>query len=186
MWKATSTPPKCINLKVFFWAASIPKILIDLILLIMPMPDLYNLRIPRAQKFFVMGIFLLGGFVLFASAFRLYYISRLNNHDFEENWMIHKGVLWTVAEHGTGVICICLAPSRPFFAKVPCVASIFTRAENAPVDTPSFSWWRPAPEATKEVNTAGTTNTTTRIIGTTLTANSQASITVDLDQAIIS
>ncbi|KAF2030611.1 hypothetical protein EK21DRAFT_111703 [Setomelanomma holmii] len=173
-WKPTSTPPKCIKLNVFFWGASVPNILIDLFLIILPMPDLYTLRIPRAQKCFVMGIFLLGGFVLFASAFRFYYIINLDDEDFKKSWMIHKSVRWTVAEHRTGIICICLAPSRPFFAKIPCVASVFTRAENAPEDMPSFSWLRPAPaqEAVKMADTTRTSELTSGM-GTTATADSR-------------
>jgi hypothetical protein len=187
IWETTSTTPKCIKLNVFFWGASIPNILFDVFLIILPMPDLYRLRIPRAQKCFIMGIFLLGGFVLFASAFRLYYAIHLDDEDFKKNWMIHNSVLWTVAEHGTGIICICLAPSRPFFAKIPCIASMLSRAENAPVDAPSFSWWRPAPDAPKKPTTATTTDLTTGMMGTTMgttvTGNSRPSITIDIERA---
>lgn len=45
----------------FFYGNSIPNIMTDLALLALPIPSVWSLQIPRAQKVILSGIFVLGG-----------------------------------------------------------------------------------------------------------------------------
>jgi hypothetical protein len=52
---------KCINLNGFFFGTSIPNIIADLILVLLPIPEVLKLNINMAQKIFIIFFFLLGG-----------------------------------------------------------------------------------------------------------------------------
>ena len=52
---------KCINLRAFFLGAGIPNILLNVIILILPLPMIWRLGIEPMQKAALSGVFLLGG-----------------------------------------------------------------------------------------------------------------------------
>jgi hypothetical protein len=58
---ALKSSAKCVELAPFFFGTSIPNILADLFLLVLPAPYVWGLKISLTQKIFVMGFFLLGG-----------------------------------------------------------------------------------------------------------------------------
>ena len=51
----------CVNIGVGSTIISALNVLTDFIILVMPMPMLYNLHRPQGEKLSLMGIFLLGG-----------------------------------------------------------------------------------------------------------------------------
>ena len=58
----------------FFRFANIANLLTDILILAMPIPIVWSLRLDRQKKFGVCGLFLLGGFVCVASIMRFYYL----------------------------------------------------------------------------------------------------------------
>ena len=50
---------KCINIKAFFLGISIPHIILDLSLILMPIPHIWNLMIPWGKKIPVLLLFIL-------------------------------------------------------------------------------------------------------------------------------
>ena len=56
-----SIPSKCINFNRFFIGISIPNVLADVMVLCLPMPQLWKLKLPPRTKVIVSGIFLTGG-----------------------------------------------------------------------------------------------------------------------------
>jgi hypothetical protein len=58
---ALRSSAKCVELAPFFFGTSIPNILADLFLLLLPAPYVWSLNISITRKVFVMGFFLLGG-----------------------------------------------------------------------------------------------------------------------------
>ena len=52
---------KCVNLNGLFFGTSIPNILADLILVLLPIPQVLLLKITRTQKAFLVFFFFLGG-----------------------------------------------------------------------------------------------------------------------------
>lgn len=55
------TPGKCFNGLVYFRAIACTNLLTDVLILIVPMPVIWGLKISHAQKIALSGVFLLGG-----------------------------------------------------------------------------------------------------------------------------
>ncbi|KAL0939750.1 uncharacterized protein CTRU02_206360 [Colletotrichum truncatum] len=110
---------RCVELGPFFFGTSIPNILADLFLLILPMPYVWQLKIRSTQKGFVIGFFLLGGFVLIASALRLRFLLLLDLRGFNANWAVENACFWSAVEGCMGVVCICLPSLRPILRLLP-------------------------------------------------------------------
>ncbi|KAH7351457.1 hypothetical protein BKA66DRAFT_503564, partial [Pyrenochaeta sp. MPI-SDFR-AT-0127] len=116
---ALKSSARCIQLEPFFFATSIPNILADLLLLALPMPYVWRLRITFTQKLCVTGFMLLGSFVLIASAVRLRKLLVLDINGFAANWAVEDAVFWSSIENCLGVICICLPSLRPIVKLFP-------------------------------------------------------------------
>ncbi|KAF1977477.1 hypothetical protein BU23DRAFT_453079 [Bimuria novae-zelandiae CBS 107.79] len=116
---ALKSSAKCVELAPFFFGTSIPNILADLLLLALPMPYVWSLKISLTQKICVMGFFLLGGFVLVASAIRLRLLLLLDLQGFLANWSVENTVLWSAMENCIGIVCICLPSLRPVVNLLP-------------------------------------------------------------------
>ena len=52
---------QCIDLNAFFLGAGIPNILLNVIILVLPLPMIWTLSIEPMQKLALSGVFLLGG-----------------------------------------------------------------------------------------------------------------------------
>ncbi|KAH7065625.1 hypothetical protein B0J12DRAFT_561216 [Macrophomina phaseolina] len=138
LWTPSLTPTaKCVKLRPFFFGTSIPNILTDLFLLVLPIPYVWRLKITLVQKLFVIGFFLLGGFVLIASIFRLYLLLKLDLKSFYVNWTVQDCVVLSAIENCLGVVCICLPSLRPIVMLLPC-SSLLTRVSGSyPASTPN-------------------------------------------------
>ncbi|KAF2021846.1 hypothetical protein BU24DRAFT_457773 [Aaosphaeria arxii CBS 175.79] len=117
---ALRSSAKCVRLAPFFFGTSIPNIVADLFLLALPMPYVWRLKISLTQRVFVMGFFLLGGFVLIASAIRLRLLLRIDMRSFYANWAVENSVLWSAIENCMAVVCVCLPSLRPIVRLLPC------------------------------------------------------------------
>ncbi|KAJ8058289.1 hypothetical protein OCU04_012483 [Sclerotinia nivalis] len=102
---------KCIDSKWFFVGNSIPNILADIVILGLPMPDLWHLRMSRRSKAAVSGMFLLGGFVIVASGLRMYFMLKMDVMDI--TWSYVGLALWSAVEIDVAVISACLPTLRP-------------------------------------------------------------------------
>ncbi len=56
-----SIPGKCINLHAYYFGQAIPNSITDGIILLLPLPSLWKLQVPRSQKVALIVIFFLGG-----------------------------------------------------------------------------------------------------------------------------
>ena len=52
---------QCLNVQTFFQGQAIPNIITDLVLLILPLPLIWTLKLPIEQKTALSGVFLPGG-----------------------------------------------------------------------------------------------------------------------------
>ncbi|KAH7382070.1 hypothetical protein BKA64DRAFT_684859 [Cadophora sp. MPI-SDFR-AT-0126] len=120
---ALAATAQCVELAPFFFGTSIPNILADLFLLLLPMPYVWQLKITTTQKLFVIGLFLLGGFVLIASVIRLRLLLLLDIRGFPAKWAVEDTVLWSAVENCMGVVCVCLPSLRPIVRLLPCPCS---------------------------------------------------------------
>ncbi|KAH7355644.1 hypothetical protein BKA66DRAFT_613435 [Pyrenochaeta sp. MPI-SDFR-AT-0127] len=120
LWEpALRASARCVDLAPFFFGTSIPNILADLFLLMLPMPYVWGLKITLVKKIVIIGFFFLGGFVLIASIIRLRLLFLLDLKGFYANWSVEDSVFWSMIENCMGVICICLPSLRPVIKLLP-------------------------------------------------------------------
>ncbi|KAI8943985.1 hypothetical protein F4801DRAFT_601350 [Xylaria longipes] len=107
-------PSKCIDSKWFFVGNSIPNILADLFLLLLPMRDVWRLQLGRGSKIAVSGMFALGSFVTIVSGLRIGFTLAINRNDI--TWTYTDFAIWTSVEINVAVISCCLPIVRPAIA----------------------------------------------------------------------
>ena len=86
-------------------------VLTDFIILALPIQPLWQLRRPLKEKIEVMSMFLLGGFVCFASIYRAIVVHQLTH--FDPCWSDDPVMWWTIIELSTAIISACLPTMRP-------------------------------------------------------------------------
>ncbi|KAF7155718.1 hypothetical protein CNMCM6106_006000 [Aspergillus hiratsukae] len=112
-----SVQGRCIP-KGFLWFFNAAmNILTDLCVLVLPIPVLSRLRLPRRQKIGVIFIFATGGFACVTSMVRLNYLTRATHTtDYtKDNGPI---AVWSQIELNMGIICSCLPPLQPLVTRV--------------------------------------------------------------------
>lgn len=114
-WLPT-TPGTCIDLKAAFIGNAIPNIITDVVILLLPVRQIWKLQMRPAQRISLIAMFLLGGFVLFASIYRLIAILKFNPMD--TTWTLAEACAWCVIETATGIIGACLPVLRPLLRLV--------------------------------------------------------------------
>ncbi|KAI2642945.1 hypothetical protein GGS21DRAFT_544993 [Xylaria nigripes] len=110
------THKKCINNEHFWFANAGFSISTDVVILILPMPLVYSLQIPRVQKAALVFVFALGAFVVITSCLRattldLQATSRDPLYDV-------ASTMWTIIEMSVAIICACLPQIRPLAVKL--------------------------------------------------------------------
>ncbi|KAK1674509.1 hypothetical protein BDP55DRAFT_176661 [Colletotrichum godetiae] len=106
----------CIDLKASFIGNAIPNILTDVAILCLPIGQVWKLQVTMAQRLSLCFMFLLGGFVLFASIYRFTTIMQFELTD--TTWTLATACTWCVVECACGVISACLPTLRPLMVKV--------------------------------------------------------------------
>ncbi|KAJ5456046.1 uncharacterized protein N7458_004310 [Penicillium daleae] len=107
----------CYNIIAFYMGNSISGMLMDVMLLILPIPIICRLQMSLNKKLAISCILLLGGFVCISSVVRIYYISRISkSNDF--TWVMKQPFIWSCVEPCLGIIAACLVPLWPFFRYV--------------------------------------------------------------------
>ncbi|CAO1599702.1 hypothetical protein XANCAGTX0491_003418 [Xanthoria calcicola] len=111
-WDRTIPGGHCINMMAFFRFANIANLLTDILILAMPIPIVWSLRLDRQKKFGVCGLFLLGGFVCVASIMRFYYLESVGK-GVDPTWDNVDVMIWSTVEPCVGVVCACLPVMGP-------------------------------------------------------------------------
>ncbi|GJC80683.1 satratoxin biosynthesis SC1 cluster protein 4 [Colletotrichum liriopes] len=106
----------CIDLKASFIGNAIPNILTDVAILCLPIGQVWKLQVTLAQRLSLCFMFLLGGFVLFASIYRFTTIMQFQIAD--TTWTLATACTWCVVECACGVISACLPTLRPLMMKI--------------------------------------------------------------------
>ncbi|CCF44726.1 hypothetical protein CH063_00527 [Colletotrichum higginsianum] len=106
----------CIDLKASFIGNAIPNILTDVAILCLPIGQVWKLQVTLAQRLSLCFMFLLGGFVLFASIYRFTTLMQFQIAD--TTWTLATACTWCVVECACGVISACLPTLRPLMVKI--------------------------------------------------------------------
>ncbi|KAK1711435.1 hypothetical protein BDP67DRAFT_405879 [Colletotrichum lupini] len=102
-----------VDVKMFFKGNSIPNIITDALVVLLPIPYVWKLQLHKAQKFALAGIFALGTFVTVVSMARLNVILSVDLTSPDITWNFIDTIIWTNVEANTAIICACLPCLKP-------------------------------------------------------------------------
>ncbi|CAF9931199.1 hypothetical protein IMSHALPRED_008558 [Imshaugia aleurites] len=112
-WDTQITNKACLNTLRSSLGIQISNIILDVIIMILPLPYLWRSHIPlSSQKAGLLLVFTLGGLVVVAASLRLNnIIVYQHSADFTYD-LVDLGV-WTAVETNTGILCACVAAMQP-------------------------------------------------------------------------
>ncbi|CAI7667886.1 hypothetical protein N7533_005177 [Penicillium manginii] len=125
-WDPT-VPGFCFDKKALWFSNSAVHILTDLLILIYPMPVLSSLQLPRKQKFALMAVFALGGFVMITSILRLKSLLVISNSS-DPTYDNVGAAEWSAIECNVAIICACLPSTRAMLSQL--LPHIFSTRSN--------------------------------------------------------
>lgn len=110
-------PGHCISAQKYWLSVAGVDIILDFLILLLPMPAISSLRLPRKQKVSLILPFALGFIICAVSLARLatVYITALEQ-DFVGSCI--WAIIWSTVEANVGTICACLLALKPLVAKL--------------------------------------------------------------------
>ncbi|THC90504.1 hypothetical protein EYZ11_010030 [Aspergillus tanneri] len=108
---------KCLPFKQFAIGYAIVNITTSLTVWLMPIPKLWKLQLPTAQKVALILIFALGLFDCAVSLIRLI-SSMLVLGNWDVTYDYARGVIWSIVEVSIGIVCSCLPTMRVILASI--------------------------------------------------------------------
>ncbi|CZR50131.1 uncharacterized protein PAC_00003 [Phialocephala subalpina] len=143
----TSIKGKCLNLNVVIYTGSAVSIVEDVVIILLPIPQLMALNFTGRKKWALGFMFSLGSFACITSMVRLKYIVEFNR-SIDLTWDDVDLTLWSIIEVYVAVICSCLISLRPLIMKyIPELLSttnLFrtpTLTSTPPSTRRRMSWW---------------------------------------------
>ncbi|KAI2788218.1 hypothetical protein POX_e06231 [Penicillium oxalicum] len=112
-------------------------VVIDLLILLIPIPVFWNLHMRITQKLMITSLFFIGVFVCVASIVRLHYLTFLKN-TVDITWYMSDVYVWSTVEPCLGIICACLPALQP-------LVQSFMKAEH-------LLYWRNRVRHSKQMN----------------------------------
>ncbi|KAK5108700.1 hypothetical protein LTR62_008105 [Meristemomyces frigidus] len=112
-WDITLPGATCLSRRAVYLGASIPNVVTDGLLLILPIPYVWSLHAPVAQRLAVAGMFLLGCFVSVVSLVRLSVFMGLDLSSPNVTYNLSDVFIWSLVEVQVGIICACIPSLRP-------------------------------------------------------------------------
>ncbi|KAF6841850.1 integral membrane protein [Colletotrichum musicola] len=113
---------KCLNITAIGYGGAAISIFEDIVLFIMPVPELLKLQLSRKKKWALVFMFGIGSFACIASMIRLKYLVSLA-HTFDATWDNVDVVLWSSIEVNLAIVCGSLPALRPLFKRIPALLS---------------------------------------------------------------
>ncbi|KAK3319879.1 hypothetical protein B0T19DRAFT_478915 [Cercophora scortea] len=96
-----------------YQVSAISNAVTDFLILIVPIPFVWRMRLPLRKRIGVIGIFLLGGFTVVAAILRVYFFQSVGNKISQGLTDTTSPVFyWTAIENSIAVICACLPLMR--------------------------------------------------------------------------
>ncbi|KAF2713471.1 hypothetical protein K504DRAFT_398700 [Pleomassaria siparia CBS 279.74] len=108
---------KCIDKEAFYVWTSVPNIITDVIMLVLPLPIVWNLHNTKRIKVALTFTFLVGSFGLVASILRFHTFFVTNSFT-DGTYDAVELIIWTLAEPGIYLISACLMTYRPLVERV--------------------------------------------------------------------
>ncbi|KAI0867199.1 hypothetical protein GGS24DRAFT_411578 [Hypoxylon argillaceum] len=104
----------CYNYIPMYYATAISNVILDVLILLVPIPIVWRLHMPTKRKIGVIGIFLLGGLVVGIGAARVYFFFRtgIGIKEYDVTYNQAAVQYWSFLESSIAVVCACL-PTLP-------------------------------------------------------------------------
>ncbi|KAF3395979.1 hypothetical protein F1880_006955 [Penicillium rolfsii] len=115
-WDPT-LPGFCLSRPGLWFSNASMHITTDLAILIIPIPALIAIDIPRRQKIALMFVFALGGFVCITSIVRLASLKKISDST-DPTYDNVGAASWSAIECNTGIICACLPTLKPLLSRI--------------------------------------------------------------------
>ncbi|KAJ5647334.1 hypothetical protein N7490_003706 [Penicillium lividum] len=112
-----SIPGFCLSKPGLWFSNASMHITTDIAILIIPIPALIAIEIPRRQKAALMILFGLGGFVCVTSIVRLVSLKKISDSA-DPTYDNVGAASWSAVECNTGIICACLPTLKPLISKL--------------------------------------------------------------------
>ena len=103
----------CMNEMTLAYGLTATELVMNIALVIMPIPWIIRLNLPKEKKFAIGGVFMLGGFVLVACSLRFPFLAEFKYTD--ASWTIAGSGIWVNIEANVGIASVCLPVMRPLF-----------------------------------------------------------------------
>ncbi|KAK4232941.1 hypothetical protein C8A03DRAFT_48350 [Achaetomium macrosporum] len=112
-WDVTITNSSCIDRVACFFAMLVLNVTTDLAMLVLPIPMLWNTKMPKRQRVGLIGIFMTGSLVCVVGFLRIKSLIDLIGL-YNLTWNLVDGYVWVAIEMNTGIICACLPFGKAF------------------------------------------------------------------------
>lgn len=152
MWDLNPEYPHyCLNDGAAVFSASLVNICTDLLCTVMPMPLIWNLKLPTRQRLAVMSIFGLGVLVNVAGSVRTAYVYESMLATYDVTWMGWPILLSATIEINLGLICASAPALRPLLTAVLPHLLQTTRNYASSSSKRASKFWSPAPSKPSQV-----------------------------------
>ncbi|KAE9365589.1 MFS general substrate transporter [Stipitochalara longipes BDJ] len=119
----------CIPL-ITLYLASVPvNVITDIAILILPIPVLTSMQLPRKQKMILIATFGLGIYVIATDVVRIYYLqqssgpsnpttSPLLGNEVDFSYHASISFMWSAVEVNLGIVCACIPTMKPLISRI--------------------------------------------------------------------
>ncbi|KFY81328.1 hypothetical protein V500_11536 [Pseudogymnoascus sp. VKM F-4518 (FW-2643)] len=129
-----NNPAKCIPIITIYLTSAPITIVTDVIILVLPIPILTGMNMPRRQKNILVFTFALGIFVMIVDVIRVYYLQQAmvnvsslstsptstiglgDEQDFA--FIVSYSLMWTAVEVNVGIVCACIPTLKPIVKRI--------------------------------------------------------------------
>ncbi|CAI6337187.1 unnamed protein product [Periconia digitata] len=113
-WDITITDAKCIATRSIYLGGSVPNVLLDAWIVLIPLPYVWKLHAPLGQRLLLAGMFALGIFICVVSLVRLIIFLQIPiTTAGDVTYNFREIIVWSIVEVNIGLTCACLPSLKP-------------------------------------------------------------------------
>ncbi|KAI0433454.1 hypothetical protein F5Y09DRAFT_298967 [Xylaria sp. FL1042] len=112
-WDKTLPNFKCFNLAAFVIGSNVPNILADAVIIVLPLPLLWSLKLSTMRKLGLIALFLVAAITTVISLLRVIFNAKINTMD--ATWNFVTVAILSTVEVNVGVCCACMPVIYPLF-----------------------------------------------------------------------
>ncbi|KAK9774331.1 putative Integral membrane protein [Seiridium cardinale] len=111
------TEGSCINAVALYFATAIANIITDVMVMVLPIPLILKLQMPKWQKIGVMAVFPFASVTVVTSIIRCAALPALLGND-DQTWAISQASLWAIIEANLVIICASVTTLKKFLSYI--------------------------------------------------------------------